>query len=108
MAAFQVDGSCYNGAVNAVQAMAAREVGKVVSIGAKTYVVDVTAVTGSSITYKFNDVSSTAFVSKVATVSPLACGLLETADGLVIAWGIATAWLVTAGILFLRRGIHTS
>lgn len=108
MAGFQVGDLCYSSSLAAVQAMAAREGGKVVQLGAKTYVIDVTAVTASSITFRFNDVASTAFITKVAVVSPEPCGLLDTADGLVIAWGIATAWLLTAGVLFLRRGLHSS
>lgn len=104
---FQVDSNCYSTSLLAVHAMAAKEVGKVVNIGTKAYVVDVTGVTGSSITFRFNDVQTTAFITKVVAVSPEPCGLLDTSDALVIAWGIATAWLVTAGVLFIRRGVHT-
>ena len=104
--ASQVDGVCYSTSVAAVHAMAAREVGRLVTVGAKSYVVDVTAVTGSSITFRLNDVATTSFITKVATVSPEPCGLLDTSDALVIAWGIATAWLITAAVLFLRKGVH--
>lgn len=106
MSSYQVDQSCYSTALAAVQAMAAREVGKVVQIGTVTYVTDVTATSATSITYKLTNVSSTAFITKVATVAPQPCGLLDTADGLIVAWGIATAWLVTYGLLFLRKGVH--
>jgi len=106
MPSFQVDGVCYSSALSAVQAMAAAEVGGMRQIGTATYVVDSTAQTASSITYVLRDVSSTAVITTTETVTPLPCGLLDTSDGLVIAWGIATAWLITHGILFLRRGLH--
>jgi hypothetical protein len=106
MAGFQVDGVCYSSALSAVQAMAAREVGSIRQVGTAQYVVDSTAQTASSITYVLRNVSSTAVITTTETVAPLPCGLLDTTDGLLIAWGIATAWLITHGILFLRRGLH--
>lgn len=106
MASFQVDGVCYADSLIAVQAMGAREVGKVVQVGATSYVVDVVATTASSITYKFQDVASAGAFIKVATVAPQPCGLLDTADGLIVGWGIAAVWLLTAGVMFLRRGVH--
>lgn len=106
MASLQVDGNCYS-ELAAVQAMAAREVGRLVVIGAKTYVVDVGAVTPTTITYNFADTTSTATFSKLVTVTPQPCGLLDTVDGLVIGWAIAAAWLATAAVLFIRRGVHT-
>ncbi len=106
MPSFQVGDSCYSSALSAVQAMAAREVGGMRQIGTATYVVDSTAQTVNSITYVLRNVSSNAVVTTTETVAPLPCGLLDTTDGLLIAWGIATAWLITHGILFLRRGLH--
>jgi len=106
MASFQVDGVCYSSALAAVQAMAAREVGSLHQLGGSLVVVDSPTQTDSSITYSFRDASTGATFSSVQPVTLPPCGLLDTADGLIIAWGIATAWIVTAGILFLRRGLH--
>lgn len=106
MASYQVGEVCYPTALDAVKAMAAAEVGSIRQIGTAQYVVDSTAQTASSITYVFRNVSSTAVVTSTELVTPQPCGLLDTADGLVIAWGIAAAWLLTAGVLFLRRGVH--
>jgi len=103
---FQVDQTCYSSALDAVNAMAAREVGSVRQIGSKTYVTDVTATTATSITYVLRDVASTATVTKVATVSPRACGLLDTPDALILSWGIVTAWIIAAAVLHLKRGVH--
>jgi len=106
MSSLQVDGVCYSETA-AVQAMAAREVGRIVTIGAKTYVVDVGALTPSSITYTFSDLTTSTIFTKVVNVTPQPCGLLDTSDGLIIGWLIAVAWLSTAAVLHLRRGVHT-
>lgn len=106
MASYQVDQSCYSSQLVAVQAMAAREIGKVTQVGTASYVVDVSATSATSITYILRNVSSTATLTKVATVAPQPCGLLDTADGLIVGWGIAAVWLLTAGVMFLRRGVH--
>jgi len=106
MASFQVGGVCYSSPLAAVQAMAAGQVGSIRQLGSSAYVVDSTAQTDSSITYVLRELGGPGLVTSTQTVNPLPCGLLDTADGLIIAWGIATAWLVTHGILFLRRGLH--
>jgi hypothetical protein len=106
MPSFQVDQSCYGSALSAVNAMAAREVGRLSVIGNSTYVTDVSATSDTSITYRLTDISTGSALVSVATVSPFPCELLDTGDGLIIAWGIATAWIVTAAVLFLRRGVH--
>lgn len=106
MAGFQVDDVCYSSSLLAVKAMAAREVGGLLQIGTATYVVDSTAQTAKSITYALRNVTSNTVITSTRTVTPIPCGLLDTEDGLIIAWGIATAWLLTYAVLFLRRGIH--
>ena len=106
MPSFQVDGNCYSD-IAAVQAMAAREVGRVVVLGTQTYVIDVDAVSATTITYRLTDLASTSSISKVVNVTPQPCGLLDTSDGLIIGWSIAAAWLATAAVLFIRRGVHT-
>ncbi len=103
---YQVGDACYSTQLAAVQAMAAGEIGKITPIGTASYVVDVTATTATSITYLLRNVSTTATVTKVATVTPQTCGLLDTADGLIISWGIAAAWLAAYGLMFLRKGLH--
>lgn len=106
MASFQFGESCYSTAIDAARASSAAEIGKIVEVGAASYVVDVKAVTATSITYRLQNVASTATITKVAAYTAQPCGLLDTADSLVIAWGIAAAWLITAGVMHLRRGIH--
>jgi hypothetical protein len=106
VASFQVRDVCYSSPLAAAQAAAASQIGSVVQLGNSAYVVDVTGVSASSITYRLDNLASTAFISKVSPFTPLPCGLLDTTDGLVIAWGIAAAWLCTAGVLFLRKGMN--
>lgn len=106
MASFQFGAACYPTALAAARAASAQEIGKVISVGSAAYVVDVQAVTASSITYRLQNVSNTSVITKVAAYTAQPCGLLDTADGLVIAWGIATAWLVTYAIKFIRNGLH--
>ena len=103
---FQVGDACYSTQLAAVQAMAADQVGRITQVGTASYVVDVSATTATSITYLLRNVASSATVTKVATVTPQTCGLLDTSDGLVISWGIAAAWLAAYGLMFLRKGVH--
>lgn len=106
MPSFQSGPFCYSSEVAAASASASAEIGSIVQAGAVSYVVDVVGVTASSITYKLQDVNSSAFIVKESAYTPVPCGLLDTADGLIIGWGIAAVWLFTAGVLFLRRGLH--
>lgn len=102
----QVGSTCYSSPLDAVAAIASSQVGNIVQAGPAAYVVNVSSYDATSITYAYQPISGGAAFATTAQITPLPCGLLDTADGLVIAWGIATAWLCTAGILFLRRGIH--
>lgn len=103
---FQVGPTCYSTALSAAQAAASSQIGSVVQLGTAAYVVDVLGVADTSITYRLTSITSTSVVDKTVPFTALNCGLLDTSDGLLMGWGIATAWIVTAGILFLRRGIH--
>ena len=67
---------------------------------------DVSSIAENSITYKLQDLNSSAFIVKTVSVTPVDCQLFDTADGLMIGWGIAAAWLATAAVLFLRKGLH--
>jgi len=114
VSSFQVDGVCYSSALLSVKAMAAREIGSIRQIGTSQYIVDSSSQSDNSVTYVFRNVSVSSglttgdaqYITSTQSVTPQPCGLLDTADGLIIAWGIATAWLVTYGVLFLRRGLH--
>jgi hypothetical protein len=103
---YQFEATCYPTAVDAARAASASQIGKVVQVGASTYVIDVIGVAESSITYQLNDILTPATITKIAPFSAQPCGLLDTSDGLLIAWGVAAAWLAVYAIIFLSRGIH--
>lgn len=104
--AFQVRDTCYSTAQQAAEVTASGVVGSVVVIGSKAYTVSTTSISGSVINYRFAEVGGGGIFTQAAAYVPQPCALLETADGLVIGWGIAAAWLATAAVLFLRRGLH--
>ena len=103
---YQYSANCYSDALSAARAIASDNVGRLVVIGTTTYSTDVVSVTGSSISYKLQDLNSLAFITKTVSVTPQDCGLLDTSDGLIIGWGIAAAWILTYAVLFVRRGIQ--
>lgn len=103
---YQVGPTCYPDELGAAQAAASAQAGAVVQLGASLYVVDVQSVTSTSITYKLQALDTTASIVKTVPYTASPCGLLDTADGLLLGWAVATVWIVTAGILVLRRGIH--
>jgi hypothetical protein len=100
---WQVDGACYATQLQAVQAAVSGEVGKVVTIGTVSYVVDVTATTSTSATYVYRRVSGTPDITKVTTITAQPCGLLEWQDGLVLAWAVVGIWLAAYGLRYLGR-----
>lgn len=104
--ASQIGSVCYSTPSAAAYAAASENVGAIVPVGSSLYVVGVDGVTDTSITYRFSDVSSRSAFVKVAPFTPVPCGLLDTADGLVMGWSIALVWLAVAGVLFLRRGLQ--
>ena len=103
---YQFESTCYPTALDAARAASASQIGKVVQVGASTYVIDVIGVADSSITYQLNDISTASTITKTAPFTAQPCGLLDTSDGLLIAWGVAAAWLAVYAITFLSRGIH--
>lgn len=103
---YQYNANCYSDQLSAARAIASDNVGRVVVIGTASYSIDIDSVASNSINYKLQDLNSTAFIIKTVSVNPPDCQLFDTADGLMIGWGIAAAWLATAAVLFLRKGLH--
>ena len=100
---YQSGPGCFPTALAANQYAAAQEVGSIKQIGTAQYVVDSTAVTSSSITYVFRNVSSTAVVTTTETVTPLACQALTHEDAASLAWPVAAAWLGVYALTYLAR-----
>lgn len=104
--AFQVGSTCYGSAVDALSAVASSQVGGVVSQAGAVYVVGVDAVSSSSITYRLTPIAGGNPISNVVQLTPQPCGLLQWQDGLTLGWAVATAWIVTAAVMHLRKAAH--
>lgn len=104
--AYQVGTTCYGSAADALSAAASTQVGAVVVHGGATYVVGVDAIGASSITYRLTPVAGGQAIQSVVQIAPQPCGLLQWQDGLSLGWGVATAWIVTAAVMHLRKAAH--
>lgn len=103
---FQVDQACYGTEQQAAQASAAKAIGAVVQHAGAAYVVDVSAVSGTSITYQLYPVAGGAAITVQTPYTAQPCGLLGIDDGLQLGWGVGAAWLGAFAILFLTRGLR--
>lgn len=104
--AYQVGATCYGSAESALSAVASAQVGGVVEHGGAAYVVGVDAVASTSITYRLTPLGGGAALQTVVAMQPQPCGLLQWQDGLSLGWGVATAWIVTAAVMHLRKAAH--
>ena len=104
--AFQVGSTCYGSAQDALLSVASSQVGGVVNHGGAVYVVGVDAVASNSITYRLTPVAGGATIQNVVQLTPQPCGLLDWTDGLTLGWAVASAWIVTAAVMHLRRAAH--
>lgn len=104
--AYQVGTTCYGSADDALSAVASSQVGAVVVHGGATYVVGVDAVAATSITYRLTPVGGGQALQSTVQLTPQPCGLLQWQDGLSLGWGVATAWIVTAAVMHLRKAAH--
>lgn len=103
---YQVGSICYATEQQALSASASSQVGAVVPHGGKSYVTGVSSVGSGSITYSFISLDGTESFELVSPLTPQPCGLLDWQDGLVLGWGVAAAWIATAAVMFLRKGVH--
>ena len=106
MAYTQVENTCYPSELSANQAIAAGEIGKVVQIGTASYVVNSSTQTATSITYVLQNVSSTATVTKTATITPIPCQALTAVDAGQMSWMVVAAWVGVYALLFITRGLR--
>ena len=98
---FQVDHYCYSDEAAAASAIAARVVGQLVDLGGTPHVV-AASVDGVSITYTLTPVSGGATVTYTQAADLQPCGLVDWQDASLLAWGVATAWIATAAVMWLR------
>lgn len=106
MAAFQVGTTCYPSGLAAAYAAASSQTGQVVQLGRSLYVVDLQAASENSITYRLQSLDRTGSILKTVPYTAIPCGLLDTADAVVLGGAVVVAWIATAAINILRRGVH--
>lgn len=102
----QLGATCYASDADALAAMASAEGGKVVPAGSVVYAVEAVPSGASSIAYTLNPIGGGTPVTSTVAVTIPPCTLLDWADGLTIAWGIAGAWIAAAVLLNLRKAAH--
>lgn len=98
---FQHNATCYPLASTVNQLIGAGQAGSVVVIGGQSYVLAVSGVTDTSITYDYAPASGGAHVFQTVQISPPACQLVTAADALQVAWLIAGVWLAVYAITFI-------
>ena len=109
---YQVGTSCNLDAASAARAAITAENGRQFVIGTKTYVYQIDGIyAGGSAEYAWIDASyypkpTGTKINASYSFKAEPCGLLDTVDGVVIAWAIAAAWIAVYSIAFLRKGIH--
>jgi hypothetical protein len=104
--AFQVGPACYASELQAAQAQASSQVGLITQHGGAAYVVNASAITGSSITYDLRSVDGATTLQVVAPFSAQPCGLLTAGDAVEMGWLIVGAWVTAYAIMFLARAIR--
>ncbi|GAA6121512.1 hypothetical protein [Acidovorax sp. FG27] len=105
--AYQVDSACYSTAQQAAQASASQHVGAVVSHSGSAYIVDVSAVADTSITYRLQPVSGGTPLQMVSGYTAQPCNLLQVSDGLSMGWMVAGAWFGAYALIFIARSLFT-
>ena len=100
---YQTGQTCVETAQQAVDYLASSHVGELVTLGGSQYVVSVVSTSPFSITYRYQDVSTTTSLQKDFPVSPMPCSSMSTADAVTLAWLVATAWLCAYCIKLLMH-----
>lgn len=102
---YQVESACYSTLEAAVQASASKVVGSIVQLGGVPHVVAVQSVSGQTVTYSYTPAQPGPVVSGSFTYTPQPCGLLQSADALVLGWGVAAAWIGAYAVMFIAHAI---
>lgn len=103
---FQVGSACYDTALQAAQAEASSQVGAVVEHGSAAYVVDVSGVSGTSITYSLYPVAGGVAVTSAVPYSAQPCNLLTGSDGLAMSWAVVGVWIAVYAVMFIARALR--
>lgn len=104
---YQHGSACYESAAIVNQLTAASEVGRVVQINGKTYVISVAGVTDSGITYDYLPASGGQQIQQLVPSIPPQCALLTLQDGIQIGWAIVGVWLAVYAITFITSYVKS-
>lgn len=105
---FQVGATCYQTASAANAAAASAQSGSVVLIGGQSYVLSVSGVTDSTISYDYSPAGGGPVLSHSVVVNPQPCGLLGVDDAYALGWLVAGCWLAVYAITFLVQVAKSS
>lgn len=101
--AFQVGAACYPTEVAAAEAAASSQVGSIVNHSAAAYVVGVSNVTATAITYQFEPVGGGSPIALVSPFQPQPCNLLTLEDGLLMGWLMVGVWVGVYAVMHIAR-----
>lgn len=101
---YQHGSTCYESSATVNSLIAASNVGSVVRIGDQTYVLAVSGVTDTSITYEyFPALAGGSSVIQTVAMAPPACALLTAADAVEVGWLIGGVWIAVYAVKFLAN-----
>lgn len=103
---YQTGSICYSTATAANAAAVAGLHGSVVSTGAGPVVITAGSASEGKITLQYQSLTGGPVSVVTLDANPVECQQLTVTDGLAIGWGIAAAWILTAAVMFMRRGVH--
>ena len=108
MPSWQVGAACYPSQLAANQAIASGQTGAVTAHGNKTYIINATNVTATSITWTLTPAGGGQAIVEVVPSAPQPCNLMGWQDGLQLGWLVGGAWIAVYAVNFLRQTIKTS
>ena len=103
---FQFRDSCFSTDVASANAAAAFNNGQIVLHAGSQHVINVSAVSGTSITYNLTPVSGGAPVIIVAPYSAIQCELPSVSDGVLLGWLVASSWIAVYALMFITKALR--
>ena len=103
MAQYQTGQTCVDTPLQAAQYQANQNEGASVQIGTNQYIITVSSVSASSITYVYQRVSGTPNITKTITPTLQPCAYPDYTDTQSLAWLVVVVWMAAYAIKLLYR-----